>query len=518
MKKLITIWCALCLIAPVTLLSQEKKGGGAVPLEMKGENKNETPAGEDKHGADNGAADAEKKGNKAKNFNIDAMMLYGQYNTLQWAGSILQNFDSFTYQLNSDFRRSNDFGYKNSRFYENEVGFTGDADITKKWKMTPELEVNNESHGMFRNPFYYREEKDRVALKIKNEFKPMPTRWELNLGGVYFTHRLDASLYQDISLIRTYHSSDFYKAGAEFAWEYIWSAANKLRFDSKFSQYFYSTGADNDTAVRNELLWNFNFSEYFKFAVGPLYAYNRDGGHFVSGTIDIATANLKYVTIDAAYVYDLIPFTPEDYYFDQKYVMPYYSLHPGREHKAELNFGVAYSATGSEKVYVKKVKFKATGSYSANDRYYSYFSLSEMVLAPHQMKVTRCRARGEFILGVGIYDASLELGGKYEYSYFYASDYVTYQPEHQGSAYIKLALYRFEGEFSTSYRDTIQTSPFMKLTLRKVINGNLSLQLRVFESFYLFGRVNNIYNSKYSMVFGYPEQGRTIIGGLRIII
>jgi outer membrane cobalamin receptor len=48
--------------------------------------------------------------------------------------------------------------------------------------------------------------------------------------------------------------------------------------------------------------------------------------------------------------------------------------------------------------------------------------------------------------------------------------------------------------------------------------GSLSLQFKVLDSFFLYGRIDNLYNTRYSTVAGYPEQGRTIVGGLRIVI
>ena len=452
------------------------------------------------------------------NINVDATMLYGQFNSLFWSGSILQNFEKFTYQLNSKFSYSNDFGYKNTRYYDNEIGFTGVADVTTTWKLTPEITVNNASHGMFRNPYYYSEDKDKVYLMFRNEYRQQPTRWDINVGGIYFTHRLDSSLFPMIDTVQPYHSSDFYKGTAELGWEYIWSAANKLRFDSKFSQYFYSTGADNDTAVANQLIWNFNISEYFKFGLGPLYTYNRDRGNFVSGKIDAATANLKYVAVSASYVYELVPFTPENYYFDQKFVRPYYSLRPGEGHRAELSLGIDYAASGKGNFYVKKVKVKASGTYTTNDRYYSYFSLPQLILAPHQMKVMQCRAKAEIGIGFAIYSSYLEFGGKYEYTYSYASGYVTYQPEHLASGYLHLAVHRFEFQFSTGFRSNIYASPFINLTIAQSLTGSFTLQFKVLGSFYLYGRIDNIYDSKYSTVYGYPEPGRTFMGGLRIMI
>ncbi len=501
--------CIMVIAVPPLLYSQET-GTGEKDKNAAVDKKQETKAPSIATGTD--------KDRKALNFNIDALALYGQYNRLLWQGSLTQSFDVFTYQLNSNFSRSNDFGYRNSSYFDNEIGFTGEADVTGKWKMTPEVEVRNESHGMFGNPFYSREEKDKVVLDIKNEFTTMPMKWDLNLGGVFFTHRLDDTQLGSIALMKPYHSSDFYNFNAEFGWQYIWSASNKLSFNSKLSNYYYKSPYDYDIWVANEFIWNFNISEYFKFGLGPQYTYNRDRGHFASGRIEAATMKVKYFSAGASYVYELIPFTPEKFYFDQRFVLPDYSLLPGKGHHVELNIGFDVSYSSESAFYLKMLKIRAMGSFITNDRFYVYYSLPNLVLSTHMMNVEQARARCEAAIGFAVYSAYLELAGKYEYTYSYASDYVTYQPDHVGSGSLRLDVWRIEVEFTTGYRSVVQASPFYRMELEPALLGSLSLQVQVLESFYLFGRIDNIYNSKYSNVFFYPEQGRSIIGGLRIII
>ncbi|MBN2159718.1 MAG: hypothetical protein JW807_10005 [Spirochaetes bacterium] len=507
MKQLLSLLIVFSISVITPVLSQEagKDEAASDATAGAGKEKNTLGAGQGKERA-------------ARNVNVDAMMLYGQYNRLLWVGSLTQSFDTFTYQLNSDFKYSNDFGYRNSRYYENGVGFTGDADMTKKWRLTPQLEVSNQSHGMFRNIFYSREEKDRVDLTLNNVINPMPTRWKLNIGGVYFIHRLDSDLYPDIVTYRPYHSSDFYKLNAELGWDYIVSAANMIAFKSTFANYWYSAGFDDDTWIESELIWNFNVSEFLKFGMGPLYAYNRDGGHFPSGKINVTTLNIKYFSMEVSYIYEMNPFAPEQLYSEQRYVKPDYGLLPGKGHHVDANIGFLLTRSSDSPFYLNKVKIKGSGSLANADSFYSFFSLPEMVLVPHRMRVAQVRAEAEAAFGFILYSSYFEIGGKYEYSYFYASDYVTYRPEHRAGAYIRLAIDRFDAEFNTGYRGTVHVSPFFRMTMRPALTGMLTLQVKIYESFYLFGRIDNIYNSKYSTVHGYPEQGRSVIGGLRIII
>ncbi|MCL1912120.1 MAG: hypothetical protein FWG13_07935, partial [Leptospirales bacterium] len=125
------------------------------------------------------------------NTNIDAEFMYGQYNNISSNFSIIQGFDSLAYQLNANYKRSNDFGgYKNSSFYDNAIELTGQTDFFDVWTFIPLVDVRNESHGMFSNNIYSREEKDRLTILFKNEYKPTPTRWQFNIGGTQYIHRL----------------------------------------------------------------------------------------------------------------------------------------------------------------------------------------------------------------------------------------------------------------------------------------------------------------------------------------
>ena len=190
----------------------------------------------------------------------------------------------------------------------------------------------------------------------------------------------------------------------------FWSATNKLSFNSKFAYYDYSTRSNYDTWVSNEFIWNFNISEFLK-RPGARITYNRDRGHFVAGKIDAATLNIKYFSANASYLYELVPFEPEDFYFNQRYVKPNYSLLPGKGHHADINMGIDLANNSNDSFYVKKLKIKAAGSFVTNDRFYSFVSLPEQVLSPYRMKVEQARARAEAAIGFTIYSSYLNWAG-----------------------------------------------------------------------------------------------------------
>ncbi|MBN2079198.1 MAG: hypothetical protein JW838_09545 [Spirochaetes bacterium] len=452
-----------------------------------------------------------------RDLSIDATALYGQYHEILWSGSLAQSFRNFSYALESGFNRSDDYGIRNTGFYDHELSFRGDARASK-WRFTPEIEVGNGGRGMFRNPFFDREDRDRVGVKCGAEYRPMPMRWTFDAGGVYFRHRLDSSRFHDVRTLRPYRSSDLYGATLGIGTEYVWSAANRLAFTSNFSHYRYSRRAGDDTFVDNELTWNFNLAGFLKFGIGPLYSYNRDAGHFVSGKAAISTINIKYFFAEASYRYELEPFRPEKYYWDERFVLPNYRLKPGRGHRTEAAVGLDVSREGTGKAYFRSLRMKISGSFMTRDRYHSLFPLPEMVRYPHRMKLAEAGAAGEASLEFAIPHGRIETGGKYEYSYFYADGYVTYRPEHGGGAFLRIEIWRFETDFNLLYRGPVNACPFARVRMDRAFIGSLVLQCRIHDSLYLQGRIDNLFDARYSEVYGYPEPGRTFLGGIRVIL
>lgn len=459
----------------------------------------------------------EGEGAPKRDLSIDATALYGQYHEILWSGSLAQSFPDFSYGLESGFNRSGDYGSRNTGFFDHDLAFTGDA-RAGKWRFTPELEVGNGGRGMFRNPFFDREDRDHVGVKCGAEYRPMPMRWTFDAGGVYFRHRLDSSMFRDLRTLRPYRSSDLYGAAAGVGAEYVWSPANRVAFTSNVSHYRYSRRAGDDTFVDNELTWNFNLAGFFKFGIGPLYSYNRDAGHFVSGKAGVSTINIKYFFAEASYRYELEPFRPEKYYWDERFVMPDYRLKPGRGHRAEAAAGLNVSREGSGKAYFSGLRMKVSGSFMTRDRHYSLFSLPELVRYPHRMKLAAAGAAGEASLEFVIPHGRIETGASYEYSYFYASGYVTYRPEHLWGAFLRIEIWRFETDFTTRYRGPVYACPFARVRMDRAFIGSLVLQCRIHESLYLQGRVDNLFDARYSEVYGYPEPGRSFLGGVRVML
>ncbi len=466
---------------------------------------------------------------KNSNINVDAIMMYGQFNNIFTSFGLSQNLDSFTYHLNSDLKRSNDFDkHNNSSFYEGEIGFKGTADFTDKWKFIPFVEVKNESHGMFDNSFFTREEKDKFLFRLMNEYKPIPTRWTINVGGAQYVHRLNpVNVNSDDTTIDS-KRSEFYKVNGEMGWEYISSASNGISFKTNFHYYAFSPSmVKDDSYSRSELTLGFKVIEYFKLELGGIINYNYDYDKKVwtlprsfmpGGRVSLATSGFKYTTVSMGYSYDMLPFKPEELYFEHKFIGPNYNLPPGEVHKANMEAGVKIRLNGNKKVYAHSIEIKGKGAFEKNNNFYNYSPAPENLLIAESMSAESYVARADAILDFRIYKRKFKLGFNYIYSYYQADRNITYRPAYSASSMVKYEQKFFEVEWENSYKGAVYYNPDENDRIDSVVLGSVGLQFKMLETFRLYTKIDNIYNEKYSYRSGYPEPGITWIGGLRIII
>jgi len=367
---------------------------------------------------------------------------------------------------------------------------------------------------MFSNTAYSREEKDKVVFMFRNEYKPTPSRWSVNIGGAQYVHRL---LGQDLQA-----SVDFslYQVKEEVEWEYIWSASNKLSIKHNLLQYFYSSdAADNDTHISNEISGGFKFTEYVKLSIGGIVDWNRDAGLFPSGKVNVASVGLKYLSLEMSYIYDLIPFMPENLYTAQRYIKPDNDLPPGKAHHGELNgvFEVPYSK--KKNFYIKHLKFKFRGSVEKNDNFYNYRPVPiEDVLSVETIPAVYFDVNGEASLDFRIYTGKLKFAMNYTYFRFIADNNITYRPEHSAEESLTFMAGIWEFEWSNRLEGGAFIDPDSDDMLNRTVVGTLGFQIRLVETLFINFKLDNLYNSSYSLINGYPEPGLTALFGLRIII
>ncbi|HPI88154.1 MAG TPA: hypothetical protein PK859_02495 [Spirochaetota bacterium] len=445
------------------------------------------------------------------NVNIDGTILYGLYNNVLTSFYLAQDFKRFSYQLNAGLVRSNDFGYQNSSYYEGEIGFTGIIDLIETWKLIPQLEVQNESHGMFRNTYFSREETDKVLVSLKNEYKPTPSRWDFNAGGGQYVHRLVSAQSSDVD------KSDFYELNAEVGWEYIWSAANKFRLDAAVFYYNYST-APYDVYLSTEFNWGFKLIEYLKIEPGVIYIWNYDGGHFPSGKINFSSSGIKYTSLELSYVYDLVPFKPEEVYFEKKFIDPDYHLRPGKAHHVNFKSSFDFKFSSEKAFYLKMLKFKTVFDFEDTSSFYNYYSLPENLLSAQSIHAMFLTLKSDLTFDFALSVTGFKLNFNYTYQKFYARRNITFRPDHTAGMLIGFTSKWVDLDWGNQYQSRRYVDPYNEDQLDWVIWGTFETRVKILETFSLFAKIDNLYDLSFSYREGYPEPGIIFLAGLKIVI
>lgn len=461
------------------------------------------PAGEKKE-----APEEAKRSGRSKNVNIDLQMVYGQYNNMLSTINLSQEQQDLVYLLSSYFKRSNDFGYKNvtfenTSFYENRIGFTGNLNASDAWKAMLDLEVDNDSRGMYTNPVYSREEKDKARISLKN-IRKFGTSFEgyFTLGGAEYVHRLQAVTAADNE------RSKMDQASAEAGGEWIWSAANRIRFSSAFFYNKYTfENAPRDTYVNGEIVDDFNLTRNIGINVGGNLDWNKDGGYLLSPIAGFSLKGYRYVSMSMLYRYDLVPFRPEEFYYQLKYINPTYDLPPGRVHHGEVKGDLRVGGA---------LILKAAFMVEKNDNFYNYRTVTGNVLGAETLSVVQYDAKGD--ANLLMFDNLLEMNLGYGYARFRADKNITYRPAHilSGSLKYNGALWKFE--WTNKIMGRVHPDPDSPRRLDRAVIGYFGVQIKVLDSFYGYFRIENLYNNEYYLREGYPEPGITLLFGIRILI
>jgi hypothetical protein len=461
--------------------------------------------------------------NGSKNLNVDMQLTYGQYNNMFSTISLSHEKDSFVYLLNSQFKRSNDFGYKdevffNTSYYENKIGFTGNLNVRDGWKTLIEGDVNGESHGMFENPVYTREEKEKYSFGAKNIVRQTSSiEWYAAVKYAGYTHRLAArdSVNNE--------KSNMNKIRGELGGEIIWSASNRLRANvyGTWAQYS-EKNAPDDTYVRGEIIDDFKLTSSIAINAGVLGSWANDGGALYMGkpnqtdpkyrvpvnpVVGLTFLGSEAFSVSLQYRHDLESFRPENFYFDKKYVYPEYNLLPTRSHIAEGRFDIK----GGDLLFIKGY---CIAKKSVN--YYNYQADSTMVLKAQRIDLTMVTAKLDATLS--IFSNTLQLTGNYEYTYFKAPVHVTYIPSQAVIGSVNYNGTDWNIEWSNRYISKVYIHPETDERLKPAVIGFLGAQYRMQSGLYTYLRVENLYNARYNLRDGYPEAGVTVLGGIRILL
>lgn len=467
-------------------------------------------------------ADDSQKQDKTptRNINIDMQLAYGQYNNIYSTINLSQETDKFVYLLNSNFKRSNDFGYKtetyaNTSYQENKIGFTGNLSMTDGWKTLFEGSVDGGSYGMFENPTYIREEKERYSLLAKNTIRSSSVEWFTTVNYSGYTHRLSGRNSDDNE------KSTLNKLSGELGGEYIMSSANRIRWDMTSSWYRYNEEASpDDVSVRANMYDDFKITSALGVSVGVNTAWDKDGGSLgfnvnrdsskkipVAPTGGIFFSGDNSFSASVFYRYDLEPFRPENLFFEQKYVLPEYTFNPSRSHIVE---GKADVKAGD---YLT-IKFSSV--YKNSDCFYNYSANANNVLIAHEIKASSLSFKGDISLKV--LNSGLVLESGYENFKPWADEKVTYRPLYIVNGTVKYNGDVWKLEWSNKFISKTFVDPESSKTLSHAVIGVLGAQYQMVRGLYSYLRVENLYNNRYSLREGYPEPGIVFLGGVRILM
>ena len=450
--------------------------------------------------------------------NMDAELMYGYYNNIYSTFSAIQSGDKFTYQLNSNFQRSNDFGYENSSFNKAQIGFTGKAKVFENWQITPAIDIDNSSHGMFNNALYSREEKDKISLIIKNEYKPTPTKWDFNVGGVQYVHKLTPRKTEDIV------QTDFFKGIEELEWENIFSPSNKFAIKHSSEHYVFDE-KNNDYAsyMTNSFEAGFRLTEYFQFGAAGIVDWDNSVGWHPGAKVEFASAGLTLLSFDMAYERKLEPFRPEEVYFQQNYISPEQTLDASKMQRASA--GISYESLYNKNLFitVDKIKFKLSGKYEESNNFPNFYPVDS---SDYASIITATPVCAKFMLinsdlsfDCRFLTNRFKVSFNYQYENFFNDEVMIYRPEQQYDGSIRLYHPYGEIEWSNKYVGQIHTNTFAKDDkMSSGLIGSLQVQFKLAEALYMDFLFNNLYGAKYSFRQGYPEPGFTALGGVRIII
>ncbi|HNX59142.1 MAG TPA: hypothetical protein PKK43_08575, partial [Spirochaetota bacterium] len=462
----------------------------------------------------------------SKNMNVDMQLTYGQYNNMFSTISLSHEQEKFVYLLNSQFKRSNDYGYgktiySNTSYYENNIGFTGNLNAGDGWKTIFDGSVDNESHGMYENPVYTREEKEKYSLSAVNIIRQSSSfEWNTSANVAGYTHRLAARDSDNDE------KSSLLKLKGSLGGEIIWSASNRLRFNVDGTWYRYNVAdVDNDDFVKGEMIDDFRLLSFLRMSIGLNGAWAKNGGALIMGRLSrpgdssrkipvpvnptgsLSLFGNDIVSVTFQYRHEMEPFRAENFYFEQKYVYPEYDLSPTRSHVGEGRIDIK----GGDYVW-----FKGGCVVKKSDDFYDYVADEAMVLRAHKLDTTMLIAKGDGSVTVPGSGVQVVMG--YEYSHYYTSEHITYRPAHSVTSALKYNGSVLNIEWSNRYQSRVYTDPEKNGRLKSSVIGFLGAQVQMLTGFYSYLRVENLYNNKYYLRDGYPEAGLTVLGGLRILL
>lgn len=441
--------------------------------------------------------------------NLDTIVLYGGYHRLQSYFALTQDYGGYAYQVISSHNRSNDYGYDNSSFAESEVELTSSLEAGSAWRIMPEVTFSNSSRGLFDNSSFSREERNHISGSVTQEYQPMPSRWRVSLEGENYDHRL-------VDVSGGVDGQSFSSAAVLVDWEYVWSAANKIHFVSSNRFYEYSGVSSDDVWQYNRISGKFRIARHLAIETGAGGGWNRDLGFYGNGDLELSLTGIPRYSLRAAYRYDMESFRPEELYRVSYRVAPTFDHDPSRIHRVDVEG--AFSILSEDDARNGSLVVKGEAVAEDHSNYYFYMDSGTELLTIETVPARIYSTRFSLESRLPFNTQSVEIEASYLQRFQEAEDRIPYLADNEGEAVLR----HFMGAFETSLKHIVRGSLYTDIagddTLPLSVVGECSIQYRTLEGFYLYMLCSNIYNSGYSMQKGYPEPGRNLLGGIRIIL
>lgn len=461
--------------------------------------------------------------NSSSSINFDGRMLAGLNGDSMYTVLMTQGLPNFAYQLNSSVIYTNDFGnYDNSSFISNDTVFNGSIGMTDYWKLIPEFELSNSTYGMFDNPYYSRENKDRLKFRLKNEYKPTPARWDLDLNFSRYDHKLD-NIDSTGSAVEV--DDTFYSSRGVLGMDYVWSASNKFGFRIESMQNDYPEKYKDDKFVSGELPFSFEVTEFVMLNLSPVVSWHNDGTDYAYFKGNVSTINIRHITIEFLYEHKLVPYDPAEEIYQKKYISIPYDLPSATVNHTEFNFEYLLNFESGEQstAGVENLKFRFKSIYESSNNFYNYTPLSENIITLTPIEASFTNLKGELAASLYIASHKFDIESSYDYYNYRARKddndiRITYRPENIFSINIAYSGPLIEVTWENSLNDDVYINPGTSQKLDSYILGNLDFNIKLYKTFYLYSRINNLYNQEYYLRDGYPEPGIQFFTGLRIII
>jgi len=452
--------------------------------------------------------------------NVDGKVLYSENGDSEINFSLIHGLPSFTYQVNAISENADDFADLNySAQKKNYADFTSEIEVNEYWKIIPEVEAGNSSFGMFDNQYYSDENRKFIRGKVRNEYKPAPARWNLDISSSRYEKNLSNKASGDRS------SETFLCTGYMLSLEYIWSASNKVgvSLTGKYFDYEDDLDSDDDYFSSNEFYGTFRISEYLMITIAPRFLVNNDMTDYLYFRGGVSTVGIKNLSFELNYDYNNRHYDPVDFYETYKYIDMRYDVGPSTVHKTELKCNFQISSIGGAAAELENLGISLHTAYESNDNFHNYNLNSENLLYIEEIPLDFLNSGAGFVTKFNLFGHKFELNISYSHYLFFKRDEyeninITYRPEHELKTEAVYGNDFFEVSLENSYNSEVYQRIDNSEKLDACLIGTLSFYGKVSDSMHLYGKVLNLYDENIFYRYGYPEQGRHFLAGLRIVI